>query len=417
MNKNKQTSLLWLNLVPALHNILVSNKNTKALDLQNGTLDVFPENPKKYHTVFAQLNTDFLNWQRWHFQCFAHQLSDKGYLFLKGKDFPKPKEGITTFLRGVARWFLGRLACVTHMSSIQQRFISPDLLALTEQYGLRLVAFPSELWFLKNRGILFQKREIAEERTELKLQNKEELLSQIKSKYADRYIADDAVNSNAIELIPVSKLMPQKNSTVLVLAPHPDDELVGCGGTLLALSELGAKIHILQMSEGVTCSALKNEKEAVKRTVRLNEAKSVAKHFGFEQSYWTTHSDSALLPSKENEDKLLKLLEELKPDLIFAPSDSDHHHEHQVAYQVLSKVLKTYPSEVSVLKYPVWGGLNTITYAIDITEYSNEILDAMYRYKTAMKAEDYNARMQTIWAYQALLTAGSPKQFVEVFSL
>ena len=39
---------------------------------------------------------------------------------------------------------------------------------------------------------------------------------------------------------------------ILVLAAHPDDEILGCGGTLIKLSELGNEINIMFLADGVS---------------------------------------------------------------------------------------------------------------------------------------------------------------------
>ena len=47
----------------------------------------------------------------------------------------------------------------------------------------------------------------------------------------------------------------QKLETVLVIAAHPDDEVLGCGGTLARMSRAGCAVHILLMADGVTSRA------------------------------------------------------------------------------------------------------------------------------------------------------------------
>ncbi|WP_417860049.1 PIG-L deacetylase family protein [Winogradskyella sediminis] len=418
MKRENITSSLWLNLVSSLQKQLDANlgKVNNFIELKKGGLDVFPEYKDSYNMIFAELNTDFLKWKRWYIQCFSHQLRNRGYFFVKGYEFPKLRQGLRSFISNLLRWFFWNLACFFNMPLIQRKLLSKKFLAMTKLHGLYLVTFPSELEFLSRQGICFQKRGSTEDQIKKQLTNQDIILNQIKTNYADRLIKDSSIELNDSKTISIVNLLPKKNGTVLVLAPHPDDELVGCGGTLLALSRLGANIHVLQMSEGSTCTALKNEKETIKQTVRWKEAEIVAQRFKFGQYYWCSNSDQELDSSKESEVRLLELVQKLNPDLIFAPSDTDKHIEHQIAFKLLSKVLREYTPEVLVLKYPVWGSLQKINYAIDITDYEQDVLDAMYHYKTAMKAEDYSTRIQTIWAYQGLMITGDSKRYIEVFS-
>ena len=47
-------------------------------------------------------------------------------------------------------------------------------------------------------------------------------------------------------------MLISKEKKVLVIAAHPDDEILGCGGTLSKLNKLGYKINIIFMSDGVS---------------------------------------------------------------------------------------------------------------------------------------------------------------------
>ena len=42
------------------------------------------------------------------------------------------------------------------------------------------------------------------------------------------------------------------DSPVLVVAAHPDDEVLGCGGTIARMSASGTEVHVLLMAEGLT---------------------------------------------------------------------------------------------------------------------------------------------------------------------
>ena len=51
------------------------------------------------------------------------------------------------------------------------------------------------------------------------------------------------------------------NKKILVIAAHPDDEVLGCGGTLSKFSKLGYKINVAFFSDGVTSRSLKFTKK------------------------------------------------------------------------------------------------------------------------------------------------------------
>jgi len=109
-------------------------------------------------------------------------------------------------------------------------------------------------------------------------------------------------------------------SDVLVVAPHPDDETLSCGGTLLKLKDSGCQLHWLI----VTCM---NEAPRVSRD---KEIESVAKAFGFDSvSCWeitTTTVDT--MPFGELVCKASNILAELKPSTLLLPFCNDVHTDH-----------------------------------------------------------------------------------------
>ena len=63
------------------------------------------------------------------------------------------------------------------------------------------------------------------------------------------------------------------------MAAHPDDEILGCGGSLLYYKSKGYKIRVIFMSDGESSRNLKNKrKEKQLITIRKNQAKLVSKN-------------------------------------------------------------------------------------------------------------------------------------------
>ena len=56
-----------------------------------------------------------------------------------------------------------------------------------------------------------------------------------------------------------------KNKKILVIASHPDDEVLGCGGTLIKYSKMGYEIRIVFMTNGVSSRSKIKNNEILKR--------------------------------------------------------------------------------------------------------------------------------------------------------
>jgi LmbE family N-acetylglucosaminyl deacetylase len=61
---------------------------------------------------------------------------------------------------------------------------------------------------------------------------------------------------------------------VLVVAAHPDDELLGCGGTMLKLSRAGRRVNVVIMAEGLTSRDVK--RDSSRRATELNDLAAIA---------------------------------------------------------------------------------------------------------------------------------------------
>ena len=59
------------------------------------------------------------------------------------------------------------------------------------------------------------------------------------------------------------------NTTILVIAAHPDDEVLGCGGSMAKWAKDGHEVHALIMAEGATSRDKKRDREPVKKNYRI----------------------------------------------------------------------------------------------------------------------------------------------------
>jgi LmbE family N-acetylglucosaminyl deacetylase len=125
--------------------------------------------------------------------------------------------------------------------------------------------------------------------------------------------------------------------TVLVLAPHPDDEVFACGAALADLAARGAALHVLLVTDGAAGAADETARRRVAAT-RAGESRTALAALGGGSVHEGGLPDRGLGARAEELEKLLAdWLAKTEPDLVFAPSPVETHPDHRaVAYALLS---------------------------------------------------------------------------------
>ncbi len=150
--------------------------------------------------------------------------------------------------------------------------------------------------------------------------------------------------------------------SILVVAPHPDDETLGCGGAIALLRSRGYTVKILVVSDG-TQSHPDSIKYPAPRLRNLRETETIGAMdlLGVEPNYITFLQlpDGAVPKIREADfqtalNRFCTYLELANPKIVFAPSRSDPHPDHRATWQLLCTALKQAEVDSRVIEYPIW---------------------------------------------------------------
>jgi len=203
---------------------------------------------------------------------------------------------------------------------------------------------------------------------------------------------------------------------VLVISPHPDDEIIGCGGTLIKMIQKGSSVSVVQLTDGSHTAAFRDFSGPERKTIRLDEAKIVAKNIGFSELFFFNEVDSFLACTSNNVEKLSGILNRLQPKAIFIPFINDTHPDHRAANEILTRSLESCTLDlrsVNVVSYEVWTFVPPNSYCIIDNQFDKKT-DVLRKYRTAMKIVDYVQCCESLNAYHSYTLLGK-KGFVEVF--
>lgn len=147
--------------------------------------------------------------------------------------------------------------------------------------------------------------------------------------------------------------------TTLIVAPHADDESLGCGGLISLLRKYGQTVYILLLSDGTLSHPNSKEYPADKlRDLREKELLDAAGilQVPAENIIFCRYTDRNV-PSAHHEKfegavkNISKMMGMLQPQSIFVPWRRDPHPDHQAAFQLINAAET---SNAKIYEYPIW---------------------------------------------------------------
>lgn len=164
-----------------------------------------------------------------------------------------------------------------------------------------------------------------------------------------------------IPLVDIETFVQTKtNSPILIVAPHPDDETLGCGGAIALLRRLNLPVEVLIVSDGTKSHpnslkyppfALKNLREAESLTALaiLGVKSEMVTFFGL--------PDGAIDLSSQCETAIelcRNYLTRIAPSVIFLPWRNDPHEDHRASWEFLRLTSRNLSPSPRLIEYPIW---------------------------------------------------------------
>lgn len=202
---------------------------------------------------------------------------------------------------------------------------------------------------------------------------------------------------------------------VLVLAPHMDDEAIGCGGALIRHVRGGAQVTVVYLTDGSLGDAQllgapvpASVRDARRRAVaqrRKQESEICAKRIGVQRRVFLDAPDGALKPTPGLIAAVSTLLCEAQPDVLYLPFVMDHHEDHWQTNRVLHASAAALPramrDSLRLRGYEVWTPLVANRLA-DVTEVMDAKIEALGAYASQLEDTDYAHCVRGLNAYRCM---------------
>jgi N-acetylglucosamine malate deacetylase 1 len=141
---------------------------------------------------------------------------------------------------------------------------------------------------------------------------------------------------------------------VVVIAPHPDDESIGCGGTLAVLAHRGTKVTVCTVTDGEAVASRRDATAVAAQ--RRREAEDACGILGLPPPRFLGLADGQLADDEERLTKLLApLIDDVEPDVVMLPWPFDAHRDHRAIFRAVERA--ELGSVTQLWMYEVWSPL------------------------------------------------------------
>ena len=172
------------------------------------------------------------------------------------------------------------------------------------------------------------------------------------------------VSTGSIHTQPISVCRPESGK-IAVLAPHMDDEVLGCGGTIAMHAKAGADVTVIFLTDGRyggSAEAALPEAERYRGQlalvdIRKEEARCAGAILGVRNMLFLDAEDGRLRGDEHLPKRLRNVLQDERPDIVYLPSFLDNHPDHRAASDALLTAVRGAELDFECRDYEVWTPL------------------------------------------------------------
>ena len=193
---------------------------------------------------------------------------------------------------------------------------------------------------------------------------------------------------------------------IIVIAAHPDDEILGCGGTILKHISEGDSVRVIFICDGESARIL--DKEKIKK--RYQTAKSVSKTLGCHDPIFLDYPDNQLdtISLLEIVKKVEKSIESFQPNIVYTHHFGDLNIDHQITHRAVITACRPQPDfcvkeiySFEILSATHWQSLSmenafNPNYFIDVNEFMDSKMRALQCYDSEMRDYPHARSYKTV---------------------
>ncbi len=214
---------------------------------------------------------------------------------------------------------------------------------------------------------------------------------------------------------------------IIIISAHPDDEVLGAGGTILKHKKKGDNIYWL-----ITTSIFEEQGFSKDRVMsRQKEIQQVAQKLGVERVFKLDFPTMALSTESliDMVPKVSKIFTEVEPDIVYCLNRSDAHSDHRITFDAVMACTKSfrYPFIKQVLMYECISETEFApqlhekvfipNYFVDVTDFFEEKIEIMKIYESEIGEHPFPRSLRNMEALAIYRGASVGVEYAEAFQL
>jgi LmbE family N-acetylglucosaminyl deacetylase len=222
-------------------------------------------------------------------------------------------------------------------------------------------------------------------------------------------------------------------ASAVVLAPHADDEAMGCSGLMAKLAQAGSRIHVVYLAvDGFHHYGIDDDTTYQQR---LDEIEDVLALFGPQTTHEIVYGDQDLiekldtLPRRDLVDRFEHILDEHRPELLLVPALPDYDQDHQAVFHAAHAAARPIAQQFGkwltpqILAYEMtklqWAAEPLPRFAAfaDITAHMETKLEAIRRYRTMLRPSPHIRSLESVRALATIRGAEIGVTYAEAFQV
>ena len=203
---------------------------------------------------------------------------------------------------------------------------------------------------------------------------------------------------------------------VLVISPHPDDESIGCGGTIRRHVVAGDAVHVIFLTSGEKGGHGRSEAETIR--IRERESRSAQRILGYQSLDFYGAPDAALRSDPGMVARVTQKMHDWRPSVLYVPHEREMHRDHRAAARIVKSAIARIPRSrrAVTLMYEVWTPLTRMDEIVDITPFIAIKRRAIRAYRTQCAVLDFEAAIIGLNRYRGEMFSWPEGEYAEVFA-